>query len=46
MGRPTFRLSAERLAGADVTNPAREFRALTAKDGMLPVEDGRQIVRL
>ena len=40
------RISAERLAGADVASRARAFRALTGKDGNLPVEDARQIVGL
>ena len=40
------KLSAERLAGADVASRARAFRALTGKDGTLAVEDARQIVGL
>lgn len=40
------RISAERLAGADVASRARAFRALTGKDGNLPVDDARQIVGL
>ena len=40
------RIGAERLAGADVASRARAFRALTGKDGTLPVEDARQIVGL
>lgn len=40
------RISAERLAGADVASRARAFRALTGKDGNLPVEQARQIVGL
>ena len=38
------RISAERLAGADLTSRARAFRALTGKDGNLPADEARQIV--
>ena len=40
------RLSAERLAGADVASRARAFRALAGRDGNLPAEDARRIVGL
>ena len=39
-------ISAERLAGADVASRARAFRALTGKDGNLPVDQAREIVGL
>ena len=40
------RISAERLAGADLASRARAFRALAGKEGNLSVEDARQIVGL
>jgi len=40
------KLSAERLAGADMASRARAFRALTGRDVTLPVEDAREIVGL
>ena len=40
------RISAERLAGADVASRARTFRALAGRDRNLPVKDARQIVGL
>ena len=40
------RISAERLAGADLASRARGFRALVGKEGKLPVDDARQIVGL
>ena len=40
------RISAERLAGADVASRARAFRALTGKDGTLSAVEARQIVGL
>ena len=40
------RISAERLAGADLASRSRAFRALTGKDGNLPVADARKIVGL
>ena len=40
------RISAERLAGADVASRARACRARAGKEGNLPVEDARQVVGL
>ncbi|MYK89154.1 MAG: hypothetical protein F4018_12920 [Acidobacteria bacterium] len=40
------RISAERLAGADVASRARAYRALAGKDGNLPVDAAREIVGL